>query len=531
MSDQPPRSETVGRSPPPGWAPPGRRGARLADSPAVSVVVALSPRELEDASVAVALEALRAAGVELILLVGDGLGASAAGLVERLNAQLVRVHGTAQVADMKRAGLAAAGGDVVALADAPEALALTVCRLAHSRADTDPTRQGRTPRLSVIVPAHQASAGLHACLQALCASHQRRSDWELVVVDDASTDDTELIAAEYADVVVRLAGNPHGPAYARNRGAEVSCGRVFIFVDADVLVHPDVLTRFAKEFEEEPRLEAVFGAYDADPRAPGLVSQYRNLLHHYVHRINPGPAETFWGGLGAVRRQAFSRVGGFDEWYYSRPQIEDIELGRRLRAQGCEIHLAPEIQGTHLKRWTLQNMLATDLWGRGVPWMWLLFREGRSAGGQVLNVSLAGRLSTGLIGAALLALAAGIVTGARWAFMLAGAAVGLTVILNARFYAFLARRRGIGFSLQAVPLHLGHFASNVLAVVVGWLAHVALGDPVPPASFSALAQARVKTWPPAPRRQAARSASSVGPDETPPRRSRAPTPPERDGPA
>src|SRR5207248_497955 len=79
---------------------------------------------------------------------------------------------------------------------------------------------------------------------------------------------------------------------------------------------------------------------------------FRNLLHHHVHRGSPGRASTFWSGIGAVKRNAFMDVEGFDE-HYSRPSIEDIELGSRLLDNGAHIVLDPDIEGKHLKTWSL----------------------------------------------------------------------------------------------------------------------------------------------------------------------------------
>ena len=126
-------------------------------------------------------------------------------------------------------------------------------------------------------------------------------------MDDASTDATALIAAEFADAVVRLPDRPRGPAYARNRGVEVARGDIVVFVDADVCVHTDTLRRFTAVFANEPDVSAVFGAYDTQPEAPQLVSQYRNLLHHFVHSQSAGEAETFWAGCGAIRRDSVHR--------------------------------------------------------------------------------------------------------------------------------------------------------------------------------------------------------------------------------
>ena len=229
-----------------------------------------------------------------------------------------------------------------------------------------------SPALSVIVPAFQCAGMLRAALAGLEASDLPRHAWELIVVDDGSTDDTPLVAQRVADQVLRVPGGPRGPAQARNQGALVARGRVLVFVDADVVVAPHTLSGFAALFDRDPELAAAFGAYDDRPGDPGLVSQYRNLLHRWVHTEHSGDAETFWAGCGAVRRDAFLAVGGFDAARYPRPQIEDIDLGYRLRAQGGRIELAPGLTGTHLKRWTLRNMLRTDLRERAIPWMHLL---------------------------------------------------------------------------------------------------------------------------------------------------------------
>jgi len=152
-----------------------------------------------------------------------------------------------------------------------------------------PSRRPEQPLLSVIVPVCDGSGMLGECLEALVASDLPREAWELIVVDDGSRDETALVAVGWADVLVRLPGPPNGPAYARNRGVEASIGEFVVFVDADVRVHPDALRRFAWAFAQQPELGAVFGSYDACTAAPGLISQYRNLLHHFIHQRGVGP--------------------------------------------------------------------------------------------------------------------------------------------------------------------------------------------------------------------------------------------------
>jgi hypothetical protein len=213
----------------------------------------------------------------------------------------------------------------------------------------------------------------------------------------------------------------------------------------------------------------VFGAYDTSPRAPGLVSQYRNLLHHWVHAQGRGEAETFWAGLGAVRRSAFMAAGEFDE---TMSQLEDIDLGYRLRALGYRILLQPEIQGTHLKQWTLRSMLRTDLFGRGVTWMRLHLEQGRAGRPGTLNLRPAEKLYTLLAFAAALALGVALVAGDwRWLIM-AALCLALVVAGNLPLFRWFARERGLRFALVAVPLRLLYYMLNAIAVPIGLLHHL-----------------------------------------------------------
>lgn len=355
-----------------------------------------------------------------------------------------------------------------------------------------------TPFLSVIVPVHQGARVLPRSLAALRASEMPEGSWELIVVDDASTDATALIAAEFADAVVRLPDHPRGPAYGRNRGVEVARGEIIVFVDADVCVHRDTLARFTAIFAREANVSAVFGAYDATPEAPQFVSQYRNLLHHYVHWQSAGEAETFWGGCGAIRRQVFREAGGYDEWSYSRPQIEDVELGHRVRAIGHRIVLRPEIQCTHLKRWTLRRVVTGDFRDRGVPWTRMLIQQGLATKSNTLNLRTIEKINTLLIGMALLLALVAVAVRSWVPLGAAGAAFAAVVALNHAMYAFFARSRGLLFALAVVPLHTLYYINNGFALGYGWLLHHLFGDPSPDATTQAYAEVGVEMWPPVP---------------------------------
>lgn len=298
----------------------------------------------------------------------------------------------------------------------------------------------QAPTLAVVIPATDDPPTLERCESALEKSSRRPHE-----------------------VLVQREPAGAGPAAARNQGAARTTGDVIVFIDADVEVHPDALAAIERRFSADPALAALFGAYDASPASPGLTSRFRNLLHHHVHASAPGEAETFWAGLGAVRRVAFEAVGGFDASRYSAPSIEDVELGLRLRRRGHRIVLDPTIRGCHLKRWTLRSMVATDFAHRGVPWTQLLLRE-RGAGGGALNLGWRHRASA----VASLALLAGLLLRRP---RVAAAALAASLVLNRSFYALLARRGGPSLALAGIGLHQLHHLTAVASVPAGAILH------------------------------------------------------------
>lgn len=317
-----------------------------------------------------------------------------------------------------------------------------------------------TPEISVVVPVYNAAAYLDETLGALAGSRSVR--WECIVVDDGSTDDSAAVAERWGARVLRLAGPPGGPGQARNFGANEARAPLFCFIDADVVVRPETLAEFVALFRADPDLTAAFGSYDADPAAPGLVSRYRNLLHHHVHQSGREDAGTFWAGCGAIRRDDFLAVGGFDP-AYRRPSIEDIELGTRLRAAGQRIRLAKHIQVQHLKHWSFGGMIATDIRNRAIPWTQLIVRTGEVP--NDLNTGWSGRLSALSVFALAACLAAA--PRARLARPLALAPAGALVALNWDLYSLFWRRGGPRFLAGAVLLHWLYFAYSAAAFALG----------------------------------------------------------------
>jgi GT2 family glycosyltransferase len=261
--------------------------------------------------------------------------------------------------------------------------------------------------------------------------------------------------------VIEIAG-ARGPAAARNAGARTASGELLLFLDADVVAPADIVGRVASRFGEDPGLDALIGSYDDAPADPEFLSQYRNLLHHYVHQTSSRGASTFWGACGAIRREVFLASGGFDE-AYRVPSIEDIELGCRLRERGHKILLDASLQVKHLKRWRAFELVETDFRRRALPWTRLILRQRTLP--DDLNLRRAARLTTAALFSALLAAAA-----SAWRPALAPVVIALlaaALALNAGFYRFLAAKRGAAFALRAVPWHWLYFLYSGAAFAIG----------------------------------------------------------------
>jgi len=248
-------------------------------------------------------------------------------------------------------------------------------------------------QISVVIPVYNAISTLDRCLKGVISSDCE--NYELIVVDDGSTDGSREVAKSYTDLVLESTTKQLGPAQARNRGAEMAKGEILFFIDADVVIKPDSLSTVEHTFNDHPEYDAVFGSYDENPGSGDFLSQYKNLFHHFVHQQSSEEGDTFWSGCGAIRRDVFLDMGGFDVERYPRPSIEDIELGYRLRADGRKIFVNKDLQVKHLKRWTFTGLLRTDIVDRAIPWTLLILRERNLP--NDLNLKTSQRLSSLLV--------------------------------------------------------------------------------------------------------------------------------------
>jgi GT2 family glycosyltransferase len=313
--------------------------------------------------------------------------------------------------------------------------------------------------VSVIIPVYKGGKDFRQCL--LSVKHVEGHAHEIIVVADGKGDGSWRLGDQLGMKVVRISG-PGGPARARNAGAKEAGGNILFFVDADVTIPKDAITRIRSAFNHDPGLAALMGSYDDEPGKANFLSQYKNLFHHYVHQKGKEDASTFWGACGAIRRDIFLAMGGFDETY-RKPSIEDIELGYRLKRAGYRIRLLKGLQVKHLKRWNILSLLKADFLCRALPWTDLILRDKRFI--NDLNLGYGSRMSVAAVYMLLITL----VLSLWWPKLLLLAAVLALILLliNIPVYLFFMKKRGAGFVLKTLPWHWFYFFYSGLAFAIG----------------------------------------------------------------
>lgn len=319
----------------------------------------------------------------------------------------------------------------------------------------------KSPRVSVIVPFFNQPELLPKCIESILASTYK--DIEIIAVDDCSTDDSwDRISTQNVKGISTLKNV--GPAAARNLGAKLARGEFLFFFDSDVSVKPNVIEQTVKIFDENPELAAVFGAYTVEPMYSNFFTVYKNLVHHFTHYISRRRVHTFWAGCGAIRKDVFLKLGGFDE-SYSAPCVEDIELGYRLTENGYKVKLEPSIQVTHGKKYDLKSLIISDLKFRAIPWARLLAVKNTFY--PDLNLRIENIISGIIIG---LLIPLCVILALPSPNLLLPLLIALPIIyllLNIRIFSFVLKRKGLFFLLKFVPMYTITYMYSIIGFVIG----------------------------------------------------------------
>lgn len=317
------------------------------------------------------------------------------------------------------------------------------------------------PEVTVVIPAHNAGRTLRACLSSVFEN--RGVPFEVIVVDDASSDDSRDVALEFPCTVLRLERSIMA-ASCRNLGALHARGEILLFFDSDQVMPADMILSLTSTLRDHPEVAAAVASLAQDTPESGFFSKFKNLRHHHAHQEASVEGWTLASGLTAIRKPVFDHYGGFEP-SFGPSSVEDIALGYRMSRDGRRIVFRPDVHVTHLKGYTLWSLIRSDVRDRAVPWTVLLLRDRMWR--NDLDISLSKRASVALSGAILPAFL--VLRGRRRVVvpaLLAGSIAGLNwSLLQA------ASRRGPGFLLRSAAfLPVMYFAQGV-GFVIGLIAH------------------------------------------------------------
>src|SRR3989304_6044239 len=188
--------------------------------------------------------------------------------------------------------------------------------------------------ISVIIALYNAEKVIGRCLEYVYASLYE--DYEVIVVDDSSTDKSYEVAKKFPCNCVRLE-RKSGPAHARNVGVEHSKGDILFFIDSDTELDNKALGLIHETFENEKGIVAIVGLPRKKSLSKGLAPEYNALKNHYTLAVADKYSDYFSSQVGAVRRKTFLAVGGFNT-RFKGADVEDIEFGMRLPKGKTVVH-------------------------------------------------------------------------------------------------------------------------------------------------------------------------------------------------
>jgi glycosyltransferase involved in cell wall biosynthesis len=198
-------------------------------------------------------------------------------------------------------------------------------------------------RISIVIPNYNNADTIGKCLESSFAS--RYSNYEVIVVDDCSTDNSPDIIRGYPCTLIRLEEHA-ATSRARNIGGMSSTGDVIFFTDADCLLRQDTLSKINAALSTAEPGTVIGGTYSRLPYDTGFPSIFQSVFVHYFETKKEIDPDYIAAHAMIIDARSFRESGGFPEKFL--PIIEDVEFSHRLRRQGFRFRMNPEIQVHHI---------------------------------------------------------------------------------------------------------------------------------------------------------------------------------------
>ena len=223
--------------------------------------------------------------------------------------------------------------------------------------------------ISIVIPTYNSEKFMPNLLDSVF--NNGIEDMEVIIVDDRSNDDTVKIAKSYPVRVIELEKN-EGPAKARNIGVRAAKGDIIFFLDSDVIVLDGTIKEVKDYFGRNPSANCVIGICSTEPLNNGFVPKYMAMFE-YIHliRTKDNKVSVFAPRCGAVRKDFFEKIGGYNETYRGA-DVEDFEFARRVNKVDCII-LNTRMMVIH--EFATFKQAARNYFKRAVMWVHLFLRE------------------------------------------------------------------------------------------------------------------------------------------------------------
>lgn len=196
--------------------------------------------------------------------------------------------------------------------------------------------------VSIIIALYNAEKTLESTLKSVIRS--KFKNYEIIVVDDCSTDKSLDIVKKYPCKIIKLK-KKSGPAIARNIGASVARGKYLFFIDSDITFGKNAIKELVKTFKTTDA-DAVCCGNWMDALNPGAVPSYWAMTKFYDWNSEKDWITVFTTNRGAVKRSVFKKLCGF-KTSYNQADVEDLEFGYRLIEKNYKIFLNKKIHIKH----------------------------------------------------------------------------------------------------------------------------------------------------------------------------------------
>ena len=209
-----------------------------------------------------------------------------------------------------------------------------------------PEGLANTVTFSIVIPAYNASKTLSQCLESLVKQTDKFKNFEIIVVDDGSTDETPQIVKGFQGVKL-ISQQNQGPAVARNKGAEEAEGDIIIFIDSDCVAFPNWIEEMLKPFKKDPEVAGVKGAYKT--RQNELAARF--VQYEYEDKYDKMKKDKYIDFIdtysAAFKREVFLEMGGYDT-EFPVACAEDAEFSYRLSKKGHKMVFNPHALVYHI---------------------------------------------------------------------------------------------------------------------------------------------------------------------------------------